>query len=190
MATKKRCPNGTKKSTKKATAGQCVPVAEKKRCPNGYRRSKKSGNCEKHGSPKPKHSPPKHSLKYSPKSPKSPHLEHSTRPKYSAHSLTKRNSTRRRSDTLTPRPVHPTREEYEDAIIEDMEKDEDNMDDLYGYVERMSKSEIKEEVGRILRYNREHPQKPIDKNEAYEELKNKSKGNRKWASPRKRGWLW
>jgi len=180
MTTKKRCPNGYRKSTKKANAGDCIPVTEKKRCPNGYRRSKKSGDCEKHGSPK-------HSLKYSPKSPPS-HLEHSTRPK-SVRSM-KRTSTRRRSDTLTPRPVHPTREEYEDAIIEQMEEDEDNIDPMYGYVERMTKSEIKEEVGKILRYNRKHPQSPIDKEEVYEDLKNKSKGNRKWASLRKRGWLW
>ena len=172
MPARKRCPNGTRKSLKKADAGKCVPVTEKKRCSNGYHRNQKNGNCEK-----------THSTS---------HLEHSTRPKHSLHSMTRRTSTRRRSNSLSPMKG-PTEEDYEDIIRKRMEDDDANLDYYGNYIQPISESEIKEEIKRILAYNKEHPKSPIDKYDVYDELMSKSKSKRAWSSPKKtpkRGWLW
>jgi hypothetical protein len=176
MPARKRCPNGTRKSLKKADAGKCVPVTEKKRCSNGYHRNKKTGNCEK-------------------THPSASHLEHSTRPKSTRpkHSLTRRTSTRRRSNSLSPPSRGPKEEEYEDIIRKRMEDDDANLDYYGNYLQPISESEIKEEIKRIRTYNKNHPKSPIDKYEVYDELMSKSKSKRAWSSPKKtprRGWLW
>ena len=163
MPSGKRCPNGTRKSRRRADAGKCVPVTEKKRCPKGYHRNKKTDHCAL--------------------------AKVSTRPKVS---LTRRTYTRRRSNSLSP-TKGPTAEDYEDIIRKRMEDDDANLDYYGNYLQPISESEIKEEIKRIIKYNKAHPTKPIDKYDVYDEFMSKSKSKRIWSSPKKtsrRGWLW
>jgi hypothetical protein len=74
-----------------------------------------------------------------------------------------------------------------------MEEDDANVDFNGNYLQPISESEIKEEIKRIVKYNKEHPNSPpIDKYDVYDELMSKSKSKRAWSSPKKtpRGWLW